>query len=259
MTQPRIGINFIGAKGGVATTAILGLTLLQDGVMSRNGLVSELPPFQRIVPDWGSVVVAGHDIRRGLLFEEALWLSTKDHIVRPELLEQCREEFNAIDGRIRPGTIFNVGPTIASLADMDLPKDETPRQIIERLQTDFDQFFRAEQLEHLIVVNVAPTEPPLSASLPLTWADMDRLLDDPHYPLPASTLYAIAALVDAQAWCEAMRAIIASAHRSRPSCRKQVPGLTKNPCWKGASDDYTDSILCKECKEYRPRIGDDCQ
>jgi len=194
MTKQRIGIDLIGAKGGVATTAIVGLTLLQDGVMPRNGLVSELPIFQQIgLPDWSSFVVAGHEIRQGLLFEEALWLSAKDRIVSRELLEQCREELNAIDRRIRPGTIFNVGPTIASLADMDLPKDETPRQIIERLQADFDQFVRAEQLEHLIVVNVASTEP-VADALPTTWAEMDRLLDDPHCPLPASTLYAIAAL-----------------------------------------------------------------
>lgn len=164
-------------------------------MMPRHGLVSELPAFQEIgLPDWPSFVVAGHEIRRGLLFEEALWLSAKDRILGRELLEQCREEFNAIDRRIRPGTIFNVGPTIASLADIDLPKNETPRQIVERLRADFDQFVRAEQLEHLVVVNVASTEPPVANALPTTWAEMDRLLDDPSCPLPASTLYAIAAL-----------------------------------------------------------------
>jgi hypothetical protein len=41
----RIGIDLIGAKGGVATTAIAGLTMLQKGLMSRNGLVSKLPDF----------------------------------------------------------------------------------------------------------------------------------------------------------------------------------------------------------------------
>ncbi len=48
MSESRIGIDLIGAKGGVATTAILGLTLLRDGLMPRNGLVSELPAFQEI-------------------------------------------------------------------------------------------------------------------------------------------------------------------------------------------------------------------
>ncbi len=195
MAETRIGIDLIGAKGGVATTAILGLTLLQDGLMPRNGLVSELPPFREIgLPDWESFVVAGHEIRRGPLLEHVQWLSAKDHIISRDLIEQFRDELDAIDRHIRPGTIFNVGPTIASLADMDLPHDETPRQIVERLRADFEQFVHTEQLEHLVVVNVASTEPPVADALPTTWADMDRLLDDPHCPLPASTLYAIAAL-----------------------------------------------------------------
>jgi myo-inositol-1-phosphate synthase len=76
MTQARIGIDLIGAKGSVATTAVVGLTLLQKGLMPRNGLVSELPAFQGIgLPDWGSFVVAGHEIRRASLFEESLWLA----------------------------------------------------------------------------------------------------------------------------------------------------------------------------------------
>ena len=149
MTTPalRIGIDLVGAKGGVATTAIVGLTALREGLMPLNGLVSELPAFRGIgLPDWSSFVVAGHEIRRGPLFEQAQWLSANDRIVRRELIEQCRAELEAIDGRIRPGTIFNVGPTIASLADMDLPQNETPRQIIERLRADFAEFVRVEQL-----------------------------------------------------------------------------------------------------------------
>ena len=164
--------------------------------MPWNGLVSELPAFQGIgLPDWSSFVIAGHEIRRGPLFEQAQWLSANDRIVRRELIEQCRDELEAIDRRIRPGTIFNVGPTIASLADMDLPKMRLHDRSLSDCGPTSTEFVRTEQLEHLIVVNVASTEPPVAAdSLPTTWTDMDRLLDDPHCPLPASTLYAIAAL-----------------------------------------------------------------
>jgi len=195
MADGRIGIDLIGARGGVAATAIVGLTVLQSGSMSRSGLVSELPVFRGIgLPDWSSFIVAGHEIRQAPLFEETVLMAANNHIIRRDLIEQCRVELDSIDRRIRPGTIFNVGPTIASLADMDLPQDETPRQIVERLRADFDQFARVEQLENLIVVNVASTEPPVADSLPTAWADMNRLLDDPHCPLPASTPYAIAAL-----------------------------------------------------------------
>lgn len=103
----RIGIDLIGANCGVATAAIVGLTLLQDGVMLRHGLVSELLAFQELLPDWSSFVVAGHEIRREPLFEHAQWLSAKDRILSRDLIEQCRDELDVIDRRIRPGIAKN--------------------------------------------------------------------------------------------------------------------------------------------------------
>jgi myo-inositol-1-phosphate synthase len=114
------------------------------------------------------------------------------------MFDKCRDELAQIDRRLRPGTIRNVGPTIASLADWDLPgeEDETPRQTIERLRRDMSEFVKAEKLEHLIAVNVSSTEPKVieADSLPATWPELDKLLDDQKCPLPASSLYAIAAL-----------------------------------------------------------------
>ena len=175
----------------------MGLTLLQQGPIAHNGLVSELPAFQGIgLPDWTSFVVAGHEIRRAPPLRRIPrgWRAMTALSSR-ELIEQCREELDSIDHRIRPGTLYNVGSTIASLADIDLPQDATPRRIVARLQADLADFVRTEQLEHVIVVNVASTEPSIAAdTLPATWNDMDCLLDDPCCPLPASSLYAIAAL-----------------------------------------------------------------
>ena len=41
-----VNVTFGCGEGGIATTAIVGLTLLQDAVMSRHGLVSELPAYR---------------------------------------------------------------------------------------------------------------------------------------------------------------------------------------------------------------------
>jgi myo-inositol-1-phosphate synthase len=118
--------------------------------------------------------------------------------VSPEVFEQCREELEQIDRRIRPGTIRNVGPTISALADWDVPDERqaTSRQIVERLRREMAEFAESEGLEHLIAVNVSSTEPNVAAadSLPKTWPELEKLLDDPNCPLPASSLYAIAAL-----------------------------------------------------------------
>jgi myo-inositol-1-phosphate synthase len=200
-TKPttKIGIWLIGAKGGVATTAIVGVAALKKRLVGAAGLVSGLPQFQKLpLADWTDFVIGGHEIRRAPLVGEARQLVTASRTVSPEVYEQCREELDAIDRRLRPGTLRKVGPTIAALADWDMPEEsrETPRQAIERLRRDMTEFAATEKLEHVIVVNVASTEPTLpdAASLPATWPELEKRLDDPACPLPASSLYAIAAL-----------------------------------------------------------------
>jgi len=192
----RIGLHLIGARGGVAATALVGLTALQQGFAPTDGLVTELPMFQGVdLADWGCFVASGHEIRGASLVEEVSRLSEDNRILDSRLIEKCREPLAAIDRRIRPGTCFNVGPTIAAMADLKIPQDQTPREIVARLRADFDALVRDQRLDHLVVVNVASTEPTVDAGgLPTAWADMGRTLDDPRCPLPASSLYAIAAL-----------------------------------------------------------------
>ncbi len=228
MSGSRVGIWLIGVKGGVASTAIMGLAALRRGLISPDGLVSHLPQFQHLaLLQWQQFVVAGHDIRRVPLVDEVRRLVDESRTVPARLFEQCRGELEEIDGRIRPGTNHNVGPTIAALADADLPQNETPRQAIARLGRDMAEFVETQRLAHLVVVNVASTEPPVDvAGLPPTWPELERLLaaqggQSPTNlrsvpggeqvqslgnvgraaktgtvpcPLPASSLYAIAAL-----------------------------------------------------------------
>ncbi len=197
MTDSRVGVWLIGAKGGVASTAILGLAALKRGLTDSVGLATQLPQFAKLGPiDWERLVVGGHDIRRVPLLAEAARMAGESRTAMTALVEQCREELEQIDRRLRPGTIFGVGRTIAALADADVPHEETPREAIARLAGDMAEFVHGEELGHLIVVNVASTEPATDASrLPASWAELEKLLDlGPQCPLPASSLYAIAAL-----------------------------------------------------------------
>ena len=165
MGDRRVGIWLIGARGGVGCTAILGLAALKRGLIAPDGLVSCLPQFRQLgLADWGNFVVGGHEIRSVSLFQEAMRMATENRIAPPALVEQCRDELEQIDGRIRPGTIQNVGPTIAALADESVPRDETPRQAVARLGRDMAALVQAESLAHLVVVNVASTEPPVDVS-----------------------------------------------------------------------------------------------
>ena len=198
MPRSHIGLWFIGAKGGVATTAMTGLIALRRGLIGPAGLVSALPLFERLeLVDWRDIVIGGHDIRPGSLFEAAARMHTESRAIAPDILGKCKADLDRIEKNIRPGTIYNVGPTISELAESDLRRRrESPRDAITRIREDLEAFRKREKIAHLIVVNVASTEPPLDASkLPARWPQLNKLLDKSNAcPLPASSLYAIAAL-----------------------------------------------------------------
>ncbi len=196
MKQPDIGIWLIGAKGGVATTTLVGLEALRRGLVGPAGLVTALPRFARLdLAGWDRFLAAGHEIRDVRLRDEAMRLVTESRVLDRSLVEQVAGGLDATDERVRPGILHGVGPTIEGLAGPAVPRGERPREAIRRLQQDLAAFVQEHGLRHLVVVNVASTEPPVpSAALPATWAELEPLLDQPDCPLPASSLYAVAAL-----------------------------------------------------------------
>jgi myo-inositol-1-phosphate synthase len=199
MARTRVGVWLLGAKGGVATTVNVGLSALRRGLTGNQGLVSTLPQFAGLdLIDWDALVVGGHDIRRTTVYDEARKLHDVSRVIDERLIEEVRSELDAIDAEIRPGVMFNVGPTIEQLADRSLlpEKPETPRESIGRVQRDLQQFVARHELTQVVVVNIASTEPSTDARrIPQRWEDLEKLLDDPaRCPLPASSLYAIAAL-----------------------------------------------------------------
>lgn len=197
-SQPKVGLWLIGARGGVAVTTIAGLIAQQQGLASNTGLVSTLPPFANLplVP-WSNFVVGGHDIREAPLIEELERLHTTSRVLSPALVEACRDEFAKIETRIRAGTLWNVGERIEKLANFS--KSTTARtasDVVSAVQADLSEFKEANSLDQVIMVNLASTEvsPTDADSWPTTWDAFDELLPTADCPLPASTLYAIAAL-----------------------------------------------------------------
>lgn len=193
----KIGIWLIGARGGVATTAIVGLLALQKKLTANHGLVSELPQFSDVgLSDWSQFVVGGCDIRDTTLEDEVTKLLTESKLLSAELLDACKEDFAAIDQQITPGTIFNVGKTISGLADPEMTKkDSTPKAIIESIKSDLSNFAENNQLSKVIVMNVSSTEPTVDGSaLPSNWSEFEPILENEDCILAASSIYGIAAL-----------------------------------------------------------------
>ena len=198
MANARTGVWLIGAKGGVAATATVGWVALKKGLIGPAGLVTQLPQFAPLkLAGWKDFVFGWHEIRQVSLYEEARRMHTESRAIDGDLIARCKSDLDKIEQNHRPGTIANVGSTIAGLASDEVRSlKETPRQTIERVQADLREFTANHKLEHVIVVNVSSTEPPfVRDSVPSGWEALNKLIDKPSKcPLPASSLYAIAAL-----------------------------------------------------------------
>src|SRR5688572_27756975 len=142
MARPRIGVWLIGAKGGVASTTTVGLVALSKGLIGDAGLVSQLPRFASLdLAPWKDFVLGGHDIRDVTLYDEARRMHTESRAIDHELLERCKPDLDRIGKNHRPGTVWNVGDTIAGLAETAVrDRRESPRQAIERIQSDLGSF-----------------------------------------------------------------------------------------------------------------------
>ncbi len=197
MKQRRLGVWFIGAKGGVATTATLGLLALKNRLAPPTALVSQLPEFADLeLLDWDGWVLGGHEIRETTLLQEALRLAEAHRTFSKDLVLACQEELEALEANYRWGTLYNVGPTITELACPACRQQQgTAAESVARVQEDLQEFAQANDLDHVVVVNVASTEPPLqNPPDAATWEELQQLIQRPDCPLPASTLYAVAAL-----------------------------------------------------------------
>ena len=199
MASNRIGIWFIGARGGVASTVTLGLAALQRRLIDTTGLVSGLAQFAALdLAPWDSFVVGGHEIREGSILDALERLHHDSRVFSAELIQSCRAELEAVDTRIRTGSLTNCGRTIAGLAGPALRDSapETARQTIDRLQRDLREFQAKAEVDRVVVVNLASTEPAGDMSaLPNRWEALSRDLEGAKFNmLPASSLYAVAAL-----------------------------------------------------------------
>lgn len=193
----RVGLWLIGAHGGVSTTVVVGLAALKLKLVDDCGLVSQLEQFSDLdLIDWNQIVMGGHEIRKTDSRTEAFLLSGTTPAISRELVIQCEAELAEFDKNVRPGVLFNVGETITKLATAEfVNQTETPQSAIDQIQSDLLEFKENNELDQVIVLNLASTEPPVDPdSIPDTWDTLQPTLTDSNCELPASSLYAIAAL-----------------------------------------------------------------
>lgn len=179
----RTGVWLVGARGSVATTAVVGLLALRDRLVEPVGCVTEQPPLSDVaLPAWSDLVVGGHDIVDTPLDKRAELLA--DGGVLPHrLLPAVRDGLRAVEDELR------IGYHPASHRG-------SQRAAAARLTDDLRSFQARHRLARTVVINVSSTEPPVPALA--EHADLGALetaLDDPAATvLPPSSLAAYAAL-----------------------------------------------------------------
>ena len=199
MAKRKVGVWLVGAWGGVATTVVVGLAALKKGLSDTTGLVTSLPPFAPLdLIQWDEIVIGGHEIRETTYSAEAQVLIEKSHVFNEKTLAGISSQLAKFDRNIRPGTLYNVGAKIESFAGPLVlkTKNETASQAVSRLANDITEFKESNKLDRVIVVNVSSTEPPPPDEVRTwNWSQVQKSLSGKsHSPLPASTLYAIAAM-----------------------------------------------------------------
>ena len=197
MAKKKVGLWLIGACGGVGTTAALGLAAIRNKLSDTTSLVTELPLFETLKLDaLDSFVVGGHEIRKGSFMETAKELHLKAKLFDAAMLAGSEKDLAEWSKNIKPGSAVESGSTIAKMADLKKANvKETPRQTIKRIQTDLKNFQKANDLEHVVVMSVASTEPPFQTGVQhQTLKAMNAALDAGENVLPTSSMYAWAAV-----------------------------------------------------------------
>jgi len=192
-----VGVWFVGARGNIATTAIVGARAIARGETSTTGMVTERPPCDSLeLPAVDELTFGGHDIRDRGLREAAAELEANGGVPASETIEAVADDLEEIDDRIASGTALNCGPRVTELADREpLEADHAVGEIVDGLREDYAAFCERQGLDRLIVINVASTEPELAD--PERYdarEDLERAIDEDDRDLPASSLYAYAAL-----------------------------------------------------------------
>lgn len=177
-----LGIWFVGARGSLATTATLGLHALAAGLTEAIGCVTEHPELDgRGLAGFGDVLVGGHDVVDTPLVKRAEEL-VAGGVVPQHLLRLVGDRLAATEHRLRHG-VENIATS-----------GRGQRAEVERLARDIRAF--GEEVDHVVVVDVSSTEQPYAPDDDTSsWSALRAAWEAGRAPLPASSVYACAALL----------------------------------------------------------------
>jgi myo-inositol-1-phosphate synthase len=155
----RLGVLVIGAHGAVASTLFAGVHLMLRGLVPRVGMLTEKVEGTESVADWLDLAPL-----EGLLFggwdptfNNAYDAAQQHKVLPPERLLSVREKLEAI----------SAWPAIAGKNKSEngrYVKADGHRAEIALIQKNVEEFKRSNDVDQVVIVNLASTEPYLSES-----------------------------------------------------------------------------------------------
>jgi myo-inositol-1-phosphate synthase len=194
--RARIGLWLIGAGGGIGGTVALGLAALRKGLTSQTGLVSSLPEFASLnLVGFDQIVLGGHEVRSTTLLESARATHLDSQVIHPETLRACTASVRSMQRRIKPGVVYGARSTVAS-DDGNVRRVASTSAAVEVVRTDLEAFRSTNRLDHVVVVNIACTEPPVRRREEhADYASLVKAMRGKGSDvLPTSSIYALGAL-----------------------------------------------------------------
>jgi myo-inositol-1-phosphate synthase len=154
----RIGVAIVGINGAVASTLVAGVELMKRGLVPRVGMVTEktdariaesLTDLLDFAP-LESLVFGGWDLQFANVYEGAL----RHGVLPPHVLEGVRPELE----RVRPWPAVFTNEYVEKLTGTNVVRARTHREQIAVLERDLEAFKRDNNLDRIVMVNLASTE-----------------------------------------------------------------------------------------------------
>jgi myo-inositol-1-phosphate synthase len=183
----------VGARGAIATTLAAGVVAAQRGLLPLESVLTETDPFRGLgLAPVAEIEIGGCDLAPGTLAESAKEVLAGVGTFSAAMIDEMRPDLERI--AITRAIIRGGGPAIDKLAGAHLAAGAagTAREAVARVVDELRTFSGGQPT---VVVNLASTEPPPHADL-VGWdaAALERALDANDSRIPASTLYAYAAI-----------------------------------------------------------------
>jgi myo-inositol-1-phosphate synthase len=173
----RAGVWLTGARGSVATTAVVGALALRNGLTEPTGCVTAHPELAgAALPPIAGLVFGGHDVAMITLAKKAEQLATAG-VLPARLVQAVATDLAEVEAELRP-----------------VPSHDTQAGTAAAIVADIEAFRDRHHLDRVVVLNVASTEAALEPQPAHQSAKaLAAALRQPGTVLSPSALYAYAA------------------------------------------------------------------